>query len=54
LHPVVIVVVALLVALALVSVFFLHRKARSTLDGHESLATDSDAMLIGSSGSATH
>ena len=46
-HPIVVALVALLIALAIASVFLLHRKARSVRAGHEVLALDSDAMRVG-------
>ena len=45
-HPLVLILVAMLVALGLASIAVFHRRAALALRGQESLAVDSDAMLI--------
>lgn len=45
-HPIVLSLVALLVALAVVSMWVFHRRARSALADHDPLLVDSEALLI--------
>ena len=44
-HPLFIGLVALLIALVIVSVVLFHRRAKALLAGHDSPAADSEAML---------
>jgi hypothetical protein len=44
-HPLFIGLIALLIALVIVSVVLFHRRAKALLAGHDSPATDSEAML---------
>jgi hypothetical protein len=44
-HPLFIGLVALLIALVIVTVVLFHRRAKTLLAGHDSPAADSEAML---------
>jgi hypothetical protein len=44
-HPLVLGLVALLIALVILSVVMFHRRAKAALAGHDAFAADSDAML---------
>jgi hypothetical protein len=47
-HPVIIGLLALLIALVIVSVVALHHRAKRLLAAHDSVAVDSEAMLTAS------